>query len=501
MPYLNEPWQIIIDRFDGFVPAFWTNSNPTVGLPGQASDMTNVDLTDPNVLTQGPGLTQLTNGTQAGAVTTLIAGMLRIARVDTDGTYCYGVGGAKLYEFTSSAVTNAGSFPRTIVNGGLTGITGQDVVEYGGNIFYSYYSDTVGDIGRYTGAATFDDDFMSTVPAGANALNNPFAGYSRYQMIVGGDDILYIGHSRYIATYDKDVGANGTFTQTALDLPEKELVTSIAWNHNRLYIASNRPNTAPTRNAESSIYLWDTISSSWEYQIKVMGRIGALYAKNGFVFVWYQDVSSTGGYKLGVVAGQEIQDLAFFTGSLPEFYQVMEHKNHLMWVSSGEVWAWGASDTSLPPRLFQYADAGLATGGGITNIFGTPTVASFSGSNYQLNKFSDYTVSCDWKSMLFDVSRPDATGVIEKIVILTEPLSVGARADLSIYYDFASAVDTAPDVLAYDSTNTTKTRWTVQRNGQAVENFRLDLSWAQGSTSNPVKIRKIMVLGRYVPNL
>lgn len=220
---------------------------------------------------------------------------------------------------------------------------------------------------------------------------------------------------------------------------------------------------------------------------------------NGVIYVWYQDVSSTGGYKLGMVNGSQIQDIAFFTGSLPAYYQICEHKNHLLWISSGEIWAWGAVSNDLPAKLWQYADAGHATGGGITNVFGTPIVASHDATTgYRFAKFSGYDVNAQWKSVLFDVSDGDRITQIDRVVVFTEPLSTGAALDTTLTYDYAKSSDTL-DQIAYSATANT-TRHIIQRHSVQCENFRLDLAWANGSATNPVKVRKIEVGGHFIDN-
>jgi hypothetical protein len=119
-----KDWEITIENFEGFVPAFWKTSYPTFGNKGHASDMTNCDMIDQNVLTQGPGLATLTNGTQAEKVTTLIKGILRYS---VDGTNAFAVGGTQLYKFTSAAVVSDANWPHTIDKATVTGEDGEDV--------------------------------------------------------------------------------------------------------------------------------------------------------------------------------------------------------------------------------------------------------------------------------------------------------------------------------------------------------------------------------------
>jgi len=439
----DNPWEISINSFDGFVPGFWKNANSTYGNKGHASDMQNVDILDPNVLTQGPGLSTLTAGTQVGAVTTLIKGLQRIS---IDGTNAYAVGGVKFYKFTASAVTNAGIWPHSIT-AASGNADGEDVCYYNGKYFYSYNYTGAGDIGRYDGSSTFDDNYMSDIPTGKTTL----VASVPHQMIVGGDDKMYITNGRYIASFD-----NTTFSSQALDFPYGSVVVSIAWEHNSIYALVNRPNLTTSSYMESSVYIWDTTSSSWSYEITVPGRGGALFAKNGIIYIWYKDVTSTGGFKLGYVNGNKIDDLANYTGSLPLYYQIIDHENHLLWLSSGEVWAWGAASKDLQIKLSQYADAGHATAGGITNVFGTPIVASNVTTSYKLAKFSGYDVNATWNTITFDVSSARMTSYIDRIVFLFEQLSTGAH--------------------------------------------RLDLDWSSGSATRPVKVRKILIAGHYITN-
>ena len=486
----RKEWEIIIDKFEGFVPGFWKNSYPTQGNKGHASDMTNIDLTDPNMMTQGPGLAALTTGTQAGAVTTLIKG---IEKISQGGTYIYGVGGAKFYRITSSAVTNAGDWPHAITAASGTA-DGEDVCRYNGNYYYSYNYTGAGDIGRWTGSV-FDDNYMSDVPTGKATST---AGVP-HQMIVGGNNRMYILNGRYVAMLD----STPTFTAQNLDLPEGEVGASLAWNNNRIQVATNRPNLTATH-VNGSVYIWDTYSSSWEYQINVPGRIGALFPKNGITYIWYQDVSSTGGYKLGYINGSTIEDIEFYTGSLPLYYQVGDDKNHLMWISDKQIWYWGAIANNLPVALSQRADAGYnastTTAGGITNAFGTPMVASYwdtTVDEYKLAKFSGYeNTVCNWKSILFDISGGESNAIVDRVVVVTEPLATGAQVDLTLTSNYG-VTSTSLGSVAYSATDTNKTRHVLKRHSIEVENFRLDLDFSNGSATNPVKIRKLIVSGYF----
>ena len=475
----QRPWSIEINQFEGYIPNFWDDEYPIIGNKGQASAMTNINLLNPNVLTQGPGLVNLTNNS---VVTTMIKGILR--RYVEGLSAVAAVGGNKVYKLTTGEVTSDGNFPHTIDKAAVTSEDGEDVLYYQGAILYSYnHSGAAGDVGRWTGAASFDDDYMSTVPTGATTLQ----GDVPHPMWLGGDDVAYIGNGHYVATLNTT-----TFTDQALDLPVGEVVVAGGYTSNRNYIATNNQNVSVSAQAESSIYIWDGVSRSWEFQIRVYGKIGAIWIKNGVVYVFYQDISSTGGFKLGFISNNGVKDICNFTGSLPLYYQVTEIKNHIMWASSGQVWAYGAATNLLPTRLFQNCDGGYATLGGISNVFGVLYIASTDAVNFRLAQPSGYDVNAAWKTISFDVANGREKSVMSKISIFTEPISSGGQLDVTLKANYGAISKALTSVNGQ-----LLTRHVILRDEFEVENFRLDFDWSAGSTTNPVKIRKIIIDGYY----
>lgn len=474
-------WNIsITDFLGGFAPAWYNQgSYPTYGNKNHASDMTNIDLTSPNILTQGPGLANLTDGTQAGAITTLLNSILDEA-VASDATY--GVGGAKLQKISSTAVTNTGSWPHTIDKGAVTAEDGEDCVAYQGNLYYTYnHSGSAGDIGKYDLASTFDDDWGSTVPSGAAALQT-----GPHQAIVGGNDKMYIANGRYICSYD-----GTTLIPQALDLPTGTVIQSIAWNAERLYMTANRPDLTGSNKVSGSVYLWDGTTNSWEAEVKVMGYVGACHVKNGVFFFFYRDISNTGGYKLAYLDGASVVDVANFTGSLPEFGQVTDYKDFILWVSSASIWAYGG-DAGTQARLFQLADGGYSTVGALACPFGTPMVASTESTNFKLAKFSGYDTACTYKTMTFDLTGEDGLGKINTLVFTFDTLATGASCAFSLVD--SKGVTIYSDTISYTKLGAA-TSAVYELNGKLAENLRVQLDFSGGSTSNPVKFKNIRLYG------
>jgi len=481
-------WSIRINDFmGGFAPA-WYNAGtyPSYGNKNHAGAMTNIDLTAPGFMTQGPGLATLTTGTEVAAVTTLMNSILDEA-VSSDVTF--GIGGNKLYKISSSAVSVASPF--NVSGGGyvidkaaVTGETGEDVCIYQGNLYFSYnHSGSAGDIGKYDLVTTFDVDWGSTVPSGFAALQD-----GPHQMIVGGNDVMYIANGRYLASYD-----GTTFMPLALDLPTGSVIQSIAWNTDRIWIVANRPSLTGSNKNTASIYIWDGTTNSWEAEIKLMGTVGGCHVKNGVLFLFYQDITSTGGYKLAYVSGGSVSDIANYQGSLPEFGQITDYKDFIIWVSSGLIYAYGSGDKDLPVRLFQLADGGDSTVGALACPFGTPMVASSSaGFTYKLAQFSGYDTACTYKTLMFDVTGETGLSRLSTVVWNFEVLASGASMAWSLVSNKGTTIYS--DTISFAKLGAA-TSCVYELNGKLAENFRIQMDFSGGSTSNPVKVKNVNVYG------
>jgi hypothetical protein len=148
----------------------------------------------------------------------------------------------------------------------------------------------------------------------------------------------------------------------------------------------------------------------------------------------------------------------------------------------------------LPYQLSQHADGGYATVGAIAAPFGTPMIASYDGAtSYRLAKFSGYDTACAWKSIVFPVSLGKMKGYIDEIIVLTKTLGANASCSLIIEKDQASSSTSAKTIT------TGKRRHYFNSIGaDSIEDFRVALSWAAGSATNPVQIRSIRINGHFV---
>ena len=484
MPKDNS-FSITLDKFHvGYSPLAFQNSLTEQGSQGASSDMSNVDVLNGDYVTQGPGLTNLTNGTQVGVVTELIQYIMDKA-VAADQTYA--IGTTKLFQLSSTTVTSSGTWPHTV-----TSMTeGESVQVLKGNLYYFFNKSSGGDIGKYDLSATFDDDWGSTVPTGMAALQKaPHPSDKK-------EDIIVFGNGRYVGTY---INATTTLSPTKLDFGADLQCDDVLYNSGYWYLAINSSITGTNR-SEGQIYLWDgsTVPTTLSDEAGVgMQRIGFLYRVNGIIYVAYQDLSSS-GFIIGYINGKAITPLKRFTGTLPNFQQKTLYKNTILFLSSGLVFSAGAFVGELPFQLSQIADGGYATVGAIAAPFGTPMISSTDGgSNFRLAKFSGLETDAFWSSIVFPVSLGRFKGYIDDITVLTNTLGASARCDLTIEIDQGSTTSTAQQI-----TTTGKRRHTFSNFGLppgGIEDFRITLDWVNGSATNQCAIREIVVNGHFIEN-
>jgi hypothetical protein len=471
--------------FGGYVPGYWLNSYSFYGNKNQFCSLVNIDLFDPNVLTAGGGQAALTAGTEAGAVTTLIAAILRHVTADN---VSYACGGNLYHKISASAVTNAGgTYPHTIDKATVTGEDAVGII-YHKTITYVFYnhSGAAGDILK-DNAGTIDDDWGSTVPTGAEALQS-----APHPAINGGDDDAYFGNGRYIGV----IRANGTLDAQGLDFWTDSVIPSLSWNLNRVLAAVVRPNIAGSNFNQSGVYTWNGIAASWEGDpIEVNGKIGALYTKNGVTFCWWQESGQSAYYNFGYLSNGRTEVIRQISGTMPGHYQVGEYKGYLAWIDSanGDVMMYGSSDSDISVRLFPYTRTKYSTHfGALSTTFGELLTASDNGTNYCLSKPSGLATTSTFSTKAFKVSGPGYLSIIDLIQVETETITTGTL-DLTLYYN-KGASNTACTQIA-----TGQTVHRIFAGSEKLADFQLRGVFTPASGACP-KVRSLMIKGHTVLN-
>ena len=473
----DNTFTLTLEKFHaGYSPLAFNNSLTEFGSSGHASVMQNIDVVNGEYLTQGPGLANLTNGTQAGAVTEQIQFIMDKATAD-DVSWAFG--DTKLFKLSSTAVVSGDS---------ISGCEeGESLQVLKGSLYGFYNKSSGGDIFKMPlSTEVIDADWGSTIPTGAASLQNaPHPSDKK-------EDIMVFGNGRYAGTY---IVETNTLTVDKLDFGNDVEVADVLYSNGYWHIATNAGVTGTNR-AEGQIYLYDgaALVNTLDDEAGVgMQRIGFLYRINGIIYVAYQDLSST-GFIIGYISGRSITPLQRFTGTLPNFQQKTLYKNTILFLSSGLVFSAGSIIGELPYQLSQIADGGYGTVGAIAAPFGTPIVSSTDGgSNFRLAKFSGYDTDCSWKSIIFPLVSGLQLGYIDSVTVLTKALGAGASCSLTVEANQGVTSGTAQTI------NTTgRTRHHFTNLGLAsIQDFRIALDFSEGSASNDCAIRKIIVHGHF----
>ncbi len=392
------------DWLKGLSPYFTT----TLNLPGGTGLLYNTGINPfsrPGMLLQGPAPANVTNVSVVDAMLKNGVG---------NGIDAYVIGGTKLHKILSGdgTVTNAGAWPHTIVaaapnHAGHLSVSGQDtIVYYIGNtkyLFYSWVDNTDGDIGRYDLAATFDDDFMTTVPTGFSATGFTNTTLKPMPMIVGDDNILYVANGRYVASFNGQIGANGTINYQALDLPSDYIITSFAKLKNFLVIYAYKGATnsgGSNYKTETTAFFWDYVSDSFTFAYPLPGN----YVNGGFsfnntvgCFVYGENyglgISPQKNSKLVLFNGEIFKTLVNFPESIPGHGGVETFDNVIQWNAEGKIYQYGSpiigvgegalniittvNGGTTPEGMlraftanFPFASAGTTTNGGLQSFNG-----------------------------------------------------------------------------------------------------------------------------------
>lgn len=288
---------------------------------------------------------------------TSITAYLRNGVISGDSAYIVS-GGTLLHQLTNLAtgtITNAGAWPHTMNNGGAWTVpVGDDICNYyTGTTLRTFYSLSYSEggtakwnVGIYNQvAATFDDDFMSTVPA--TPLAAPYlaggAGFP-HPLSVGDDDVLYIGDRNFVHAYD---GQLDKFYPAVLTLPTGLIITSFAKRKDRKLMISAyfSPSAgASTFNLGSAkCWQWNYLDLDPDYAYDLHDNyVSETFNWNGTIACFTsgrKTATQRGNFKLQALINDEFQVLqTYTTGSLPIRGGVDVVEQDIYWNSAGKIY-------------------------------------------------------------------------------------------------------------------------------------------------------------------
>ena len=417
-------------------------------------------LREPGYISVGPFTTDVTN-------ITAITAYLRNGVVSGSSAYIIS-GGTLLHQLTSltsGTVTNSGSWPHTMNNAAAWTVpVGDDIANYyTGTTLRTFFSLSYSEggtpkwnVGIYNQVATtFDDDFMSTVPAtplGASYITDG-AGFP-HPLVVGDDDVLYIGDRNFVHAYDGQVGAAGTFTAAVLTLPVGWVITSFAKKKDRKLMISAY--YSPSGSGASTFNLGS--AKSWQWTYLDLDPDFAYDLHDNYVsetFNWNGTIacfttgrktdSEDGNYKLQALVGDEFEVLATYkTGGLPIRGGVDVVEQDIFWNAGGKLYSYCQvpySDKWILNNIYGNGD----TTSGMLKLFTQLFTIHFSdgastGAGLRYTQTSQYHLSGQaWGAVAYPVWPALKRGRLKKVDIdFAAPVSGGRTFALNTGLDSSS---------------------------------------------------------------
>ena len=362
-----------------------------------------------------------------------------------DSTNAYMVGGTSVYHFNPATETISNSSPWShAITPHNSGPVASDCILYnakssGTSAQYLFYSwndtgDADGDIGRYDLSTTFDDDFISIVPAGASVLGTK----NEHPMIVGADDILYIGDGEDLWAYDGQTGDDGTLTKNPVALPKGMVIEGFAlFQPNTLAIfcsSRSRIDFAGTAGAKGFVFFWDYLNAD-PFQVFDLdnGRLGSPFVYRNTIGCFQTGNSDDFGQasrrvKIKVFNGQEFKIVApILTGGVPSIGGVENFGELIIFNLNGVIYSWGntlGQDTGLNIRALPNG----TTSGAFQNIGGVRWSSSGTGATNGLQKFNGkHDTGGVATAYAIPNFSPNFKGKIDSIEIVYGKTSTGGR--------------------------------------------------------------------------
>ena len=419
----------------------------------------------------------------------------------------------KLHSITNyTSAVNGGAFPHAITDA----VKSFDICKYtiGSSTYYFYThrpsaTPYTMDIGRFDGSSTFDDDYMSTVPTGAVRM---FASLLFNPLIVGHDDVLYVGGQKYVGSYD---GPTDTFVQQTLILPSNYNIIGFAKYPSKSLVIFAQGS------GECKAYFWDYLSLD-PYDVKDIDDFDLLSVFEYKNTVGCITSGKEGCIKIKIFDGESFKEVARLNSSYNgrtltgPHYKGVQINNNEIWFNvsdsrNGYLCVYGnnlgmkntlnvvAKNDVYVSDVLSYSPGLLAIGrDGETIIDSGTTFIETDGSSAQYLDKTKYSVVGYWYSDLTDIGyeRIQITGIT---VYFADEFTGGRTISLSLTDRYNTyAISGLTNLATVTPTNRIYRAKPINNTGGTLipplDGIGLNLTWGTGSGSSVTPIINKVVL-------
>lgn len=410
------------------------------------------------------------------------------------------------------AINTTSPFPHAIAHGAHASHVGSDIAVYFAaavkKVFYSFYDATDWDVGVYDPVAdSFDDDFMSTVPA--TPLADNWGGVSTADYLTGGqglphplcvgdDDVLYIGSGRFLHAYDGQEGTNGTFYGAVLTLPVGWVITAMAKRRDKtLAIAAYKTDGTAGSDyyrGEAKVFMWDYRSlDPFDIYDLHDNYVSELFSWRGTLACFTQGVerlTDNNQNKLKILNGNDFETLLTYTlGSVPCRGGVEVLDDDLLWNAGTYFYQYGRPLGSKEWSL----GSPLGTGSGnpgMCRVFANNKNIIYStgqgvgaGCVYARNGYNSSAVA-DSKVAYLEVPPEYRGRLLECTVYFYKPVIVTT----GLHFSLTTSLDDTVSAIVFNDVTTTGIIKVARKNfdGSPLGDFvrlQIEALWGAGDAS------------------
>jgi hypothetical protein len=410
-----------------------------------------------------------------------------------------------MFNSTTTVDATSSSFYHTISpHAGHTSVVGRDIIKYNAKVggtsknafLYSWTDNTDWDIGiRYGTSADsmdVDDDMMSTKAESPLAGTDLTDGQNvEHPMVVGDDDVLYIGSGRYLHGYDGQVGNDGTFYSKVLTLPLGYIITSMQKYGTYLVIFAHNNDTTSVGYSTAKAFFWDYLSLDPTKIVDLKDNVCSesfIYGSSLGVFTSgrIRDNLYTGLSKCQLFNGNYFEPIAYFSEDIPIKGGVEVAGDQIMWNSVGRIYCYG-NNLGLPKTL-NWLTSGTTTSSGMLNSHTRTYLASSGTLNVGgLYKLTGYKASGELITKTVEPAFPEGKkGRIKYVQVKYGKVEAtpGRKVDIKLRYNRgASTITLATDDYPASESELIK-KYEHDTSGAELPSFTdvsLDLVWKTGT--------------------